>query len=169
MYTHSLVITINYKNSQSIFSPILLPWLPRTRPTIIIALSDLIRFCTTYIVSRWTHREHIRCPATNHTENTASSVVFTAPLHRNLSYPIVACVFIVAGMCSPSRCLEMCLTYPTATSLRLLVPSSLAVCHSSFLSVVSVCDVSPSCKLLSLFCGDFSPTAIDLLAKFRAF
>jgi hypothetical protein len=41
-------------------------------------------------------------------ENTAcSSVVFTAPLHNNGSYPIVACVFVAAGMCLPSRCLTM--------------------------------------------------------------
>jgi hypothetical protein len=32
------------------------------------------------------------------------------------------------------------------------------VCHHSFFSVVSACDVSPSCKLLGLFCYDFSPT-----------
>jgi hypothetical protein len=41
---------------------------------------------------------------TNHIENTASSIVFTAPLHRNGSYPIVACVFVVTGLCLPSRC-----------------------------------------------------------------
>jgi hypothetical protein len=33
--------------------------------------------------------------------------VFTAPLHSNGSYSIVACVFISAGMCLPSRCLAM--------------------------------------------------------------
>jgi hypothetical protein len=33
--------------------------------------------------------------------------VFTAPLHRNWSYSIVACVFVAAGMCLPSCCLAM--------------------------------------------------------------
>jgi hypothetical protein len=34
----------------------------------------------------------------NHIENTASSVVFTAPLHSNGSYPIVACVFVATRL-----------------------------------------------------------------------
>jgi hypothetical protein len=46
-----------------------------------------------------------------------------------------------------------------APSLRLFIPNSLSLCHHSFLSEVSACDVSPSCKLLGFFCGDFSPTA----------
>jgi hypothetical protein len=33
--------------------------------------------------------------------------VFTTPLHSNRSYSIVACVFVAAGMCLPSRCLAM--------------------------------------------------------------
>jgi hypothetical protein len=33
--------------------------------------------------------------------------VITAPLHRNGSYYIVACVLVAAGMCLPSRCLVM--------------------------------------------------------------
>jgi hypothetical protein len=33
--------------------------------------------------------------------------VFTLPLHSNGSYSIVACVFVVAGMCLPSRYLAM--------------------------------------------------------------
>jgi hypothetical protein len=46
----------------------------------------------------------------NHIENTTSSVVvFTALLHRNGSCQIIACIFIVAGMCSQSRCLAMVL------------------------------------------------------------
>jgi hypothetical protein len=47
----------------------------------------------------------------NHIENascdTGSIVVFRAPLHSNGSYPTVTCVFIPAGMCLPSHCLEM--------------------------------------------------------------
>jgi hypothetical protein len=34
----SLVITISYKNSQSIFSRTLLPWLPKTRSILVLAL-----------------------------------------------------------------------------------------------------------------------------------
>jgi hypothetical protein len=33
--------------------------------------------------------------------------VFAAPLHSNGSYSIVACAFVAAGMCLPSRCLAM--------------------------------------------------------------
>jgi hypothetical protein len=33
--------------------------------------------------------------------------LFTAPLTRNGSYPIVACVFVAAGMCLPTRCLAI--------------------------------------------------------------
>jgi hypothetical protein len=33
--------------------------------------------------------------------------VFTAPLHSNVSYSTIACVFVVAGMYLPSRCLAM--------------------------------------------------------------
>jgi hypothetical protein len=33
--------------------------------------------------------------------------VFTAPLHSNGSYSVVACVFVAAGMCLLSRCLAM--------------------------------------------------------------
>jgi hypothetical protein len=36
-----------------------------------------------------------------------SEGVFTAPLHSNGSFSIVACVFIVTGMCLPSCCLAM--------------------------------------------------------------
>jgi hypothetical protein len=33
--------------------------------------------------------------------------LFTAPLHSNGSYSIVAYVFVAAGMCLPNRCLAM--------------------------------------------------------------
>jgi hypothetical protein len=33
--------------------------------------------------------------------------VLTASLHSNRSYSIVACVFVAAGMCLPSRCLAL--------------------------------------------------------------
>jgi hypothetical protein len=37
--------------------------------------------------------------------------VFTTPLHSNGSYPMVACVFVGAGMCFPSRWLVMKVYY----------------------------------------------------------
>jgi hypothetical protein len=33
--------------------------------------------------------------------------VFTAPLHNNGSYSTIACVFVVARICLPNRCLPM--------------------------------------------------------------
>jgi hypothetical protein len=33
--------------------------------------------------------------------------VYTEPFHSNGSYSIVACVFVAAGMCLPSRCLAI--------------------------------------------------------------
>jgi hypothetical protein len=38
---------------------------------------------------------------------TMLQTVFTAPLHSNGNYLIVACVFVATGMCLPSRCLPM--------------------------------------------------------------
>jgi hypothetical protein len=59
-----------------------------------------LRSENTYVTQQWIYANHIG--------NIASSVViFTAPLHRNGSYPIVACIFIVTGMCLPCRCLAM--------------------------------------------------------------
>jgi hypothetical protein len=52
--------TINYKNSRSIFNRTLLPWLPRTRPTLalILRLSKL-NYTDSYILSAMTtHRKH---------------------------------------------------------------------------------------------------------------
>jgi hypothetical protein len=44
------------------------------------------------VLSRRTHK------------NTPSSIaLFTAPSHSNGSYPVVACVFLVTGICLPSR------------------------------------------------------------------
>jgi hypothetical protein len=90
----SLVITINYNSSQQIFSRTLLPWLPRTRSILVH-----IWFCSVLLYNLEAN-----------IENTASSiVVYTAPLHNNGSYLIVACVFVAAGMCLPSRSLVMIL------------------------------------------------------------
>jgi hypothetical protein len=104
----------------------LLPWQPRTRPFSFSFDSVLYHL---YGLET-DHRKHIRCPAMdiwNHTENTScdtgSTVVFTAPLHSNGSYPIVACVFVAAGMCLPSRCLEMGLhvTIHSNTDIHLFI------------------------------------------------
>jgi hypothetical protein len=40
--------------------------------------------------------------------------VFTTPLHNNESYLIVACAFVAAEMCLPSRCLAMDVYYDFA-------------------------------------------------------
>jgi hypothetical protein len=44
--------------------------------------------------------------------------VFTAPLHSNGSYSIVACVFVVAAMCLPSRCLQWIWVFPVIFTLN---------------------------------------------------
>jgi hypothetical protein len=73
--------------------------------------SDLTWFFTTYTLSRRIHRKHIRCPATDICEPHRKhlflySCIYSA-LHSNGSYPIVAFVFVVAGMYLPRRCLAM--------------------------------------------------------------
>jgi hypothetical protein len=66
-------------------------------------------------------------------ENTASSVVvFTAPLHSNGSYFIVACVFITAGMCLPSRCLAMSLYVTIWTFLRTALAAGVHLAQGQF-------------------------------------
>jgi hypothetical protein len=42
-----------------------------------------------------------------HSFSIVGKVCYTAPLHNNGIYSIVACVFVAAGMCLPSRCLAM--------------------------------------------------------------
>jgi hypothetical protein len=67
----------------------------------------LIYDWTTYIVSRRTHRKHIRCPAMDicepYRKHLFPHCIYSA-LYSSGSSPIVACVFVVAGMCLPSRC-----------------------------------------------------------------
>jgi hypothetical protein len=100
----------HYNNSQSIFSRTLLPWPPRTRSILVLIL---ISFGS---VSRWTDRKHIRCPAMDicepHRKHLFIYCIYSA-LHINRSYPIVACVFVAAGTCLPSRC--------PATGLRVII------------------------------------------------
>jgi hypothetical protein len=74
---------------------------------------SLIWFCAVvFILSRGGSIENTSVAQqwiyVNHTENTASSIVaFTAPPHRNGSYTIVVCIFVVAGICLPRRCPTM--------------------------------------------------------------
>jgi hypothetical protein len=69
----------------------------------------LIYDWTTYVVSRRTHKQHIRCPVMDICKRHRKHLFFCctsaySALHSSGSYPIVACVFDVAGMCLPSRC-----------------------------------------------------------------
>jgi hypothetical protein len=66
----SLLIAINYNNSQSIFSRTLLPWLPKTCsiPILVLRLTSDLRLYH-LLISRWTHRKHIRCPAMDKCES----------------------------------------------------------------------------------------------------
>jgi hypothetical protein len=61
-----------------------------------------------YIVSRRIHRKHIRCPAMDisepHRRHLFLYCFIYRAFHSNGNYPIVACVFVVAGMCLPSHC-----------------------------------------------------------------
>jgi hypothetical protein len=75
--------------------------------------THLTPFCNTYIVSRRTHRKHIRFAAMETYEPQMKHIflyccIYSA-LHRNGSYLIAACVFIAAGMYLRSRCLEISL------------------------------------------------------------
>jgi hypothetical protein len=67
----------------------------------------LIYDWTTYIVQKRIRRKQNRCPATDicepHTKYLFLCCIYSA-LYSNGSYPVVACVFVVAGMCLPSRC-----------------------------------------------------------------
>jgi hypothetical protein len=56
----------------------------------------------TSVVPQWIYANHIE----NTTCDTGSIVAFTAPSHSSGSYPIVSWIFVAAGMCLPSRCLE---------------------------------------------------------------
>jgi hypothetical protein len=59
-----------------------------------------------HIVSGRIHRKHRFCSYPNNTA-IGSRGVPSSPLHRNGSSSLVACVFVAAGMCLPSRCLAM--------------------------------------------------------------
>jgi hypothetical protein len=105
----TLLIAINYNASQPIYSLTLLPGLCEdSLHSHFRTTSHLIMFCTTYIVSRRIHRKHVPCSGMDicesHTKHLLLYCRIYSALHSNGSYPIVACVFIIAEMCSPSRC-----------------------------------------------------------------
>jgi hypothetical protein len=52
----------------------------------------------TFVAQQWIYANHIE-----NTSYDTGSIVLTVPLHSNGSYPIVACVFVAAGMCLPRR------------------------------------------------------------------
>jgi hypothetical protein len=74
-----------------------------------------------YIASRRTDRKHrfLCCKGMS-----------TASFHSNGSYSIVACIFVVAGMCLPSRCLAMDIHVTVLwcmSGVELLLPNSIKV------------------------------------------
>jgi hypothetical protein len=94
----SLLIIIDYNNSQSIFSRTLL-WLARTRSILVLRLlPDLRLHC--FIASRRIHRKHIRCPTMDicepHTKHRFFYCRIYRALHSNGNYPIIPYVFVVA-------------------------------------------------------------------------
>jgi hypothetical protein len=70
-FVQSLLITINYQNSLSIFSLTLLPWLPRACPIHLLVLRRLSNWITLTLISS-RHRPH--------TENTALLLLRECPL-----------------------------------------------------------------------------------------
>jgi hypothetical protein len=83
-----LIITISYKNSQIIFSRILLPWLPRTRSILILVLRLTSDLRLDYLYSLETdHRKHLFLYC-----------IYSA-LHSNGSYTIVSRLFVAACFC----------------------------------------------------------------------
>jgi hypothetical protein len=100
-YTSLTVTTAHMKSSLRSLIPFL-PFLQKhlrvSSPeldTILILAAWVPRF----IASRRTDRKHrfLYC----------CKGVFRASLHSDRSYPIVACLFVAAGMCLPSPCLAM--------------------------------------------------------------
>jgi hypothetical protein len=69
--------------------------------------------------------------------------VFTAPLHSNGGYSIVACTFVAAGMCLPSWCLAMDFSYFTIPAFGRHV----TICFPFVfrINAVSIEDIFPLC------------------------
>jgi hypothetical protein len=139
----SLIITINYKNSQRLSAdPVFLECQGLAPILVLVLRLTLIYDWTTYIVWRWTHRRHIHCPAMDicepHRKHHFLYCIYSA-LHRNGSYPIVACVFVVAYRCRlylATGCLpRTCLRRNMFTKS---LPSNGSACHSMLNDVSSI-------------------------------
>jgi hypothetical protein len=101
-FVHSLLITINYKDSHSIFSRTLLPWLPRTRSILIL----ILRLSPLYFVvlcSVLFYNSSARTPR--------KTLVICKECLCICSLPSNGCPSLVesvtSGMFLPSRCLAM--------------------------------------------------------------
>jgi hypothetical protein len=107
----SFVITTNYKNSKSIFSLTLLPWLPRTRSflVLVLRLSHSVLYHLHSLEAG--HRKHIRSSVMDicepHTKHLFLYRFIYSALRSNWSYPIIDCVFVAARMCLSSRYLQI--------------------------------------------------------------
>jgi hypothetical protein len=136
--TSSVTVSPNHNQLQelTIFSRTLLPWLPRTR-TIPFAFYDwlLIYDWTTYRVSKRIHRRHILYPAMDtcelHRKYLFLYFCIYSALHRNGSYPIVACISVVSYCCRlylAMGCLaRICLRGNVFTES---LPSNGSTCHT---------------------------------------
>jgi hypothetical protein len=95
--------TITHNHNQSSVEPFFLDCQGLTPFLFSFYVWLLMYNWTTYIVLRWTHRKHIRCPAMDicepHTIHHFLYCYIYSTLRRNGSYPIVACVFVVAYCC----------------------------------------------------------------------
>jgi hypothetical protein len=97
----------------------------------------LIYDWTIYIVSKRNRRKHIRCSAMDicepHRKHRFLYCCIYSALHRNGSYPIVACVFVVAYYCRlylATGCLpRICLRGNVFTES---FPSNESTCHNMY-------------------------------------
>jgi hypothetical protein len=98
IYNSLTVTTAHARSSFHMLSLLLTGWLLTDNWTSDFRLTD--NYCWLLVIQIQVGPHHI--------ENTASTiVVFTVPQHSNISYPITSCVFVAAGMCLASHCIEM--------------------------------------------------------------
>jgi hypothetical protein len=96
---YNLLFTINYKNSQSIFSRTLLPWLSRAHPILVLVLW-LTPLYFVVLYSLPSYNSSIR-----KTRVTCQECVFIGSLLINGCPTIVESV--ISGMCFPNRCVAV--------------------------------------------------------------
>jgi hypothetical protein len=80
-------------------------------------------------------------------ENTTSLLFrscVSAPFHSNGSYSIVACVFLAAGMCLPTRCLAMDVysDFTVPAFGRHVIVFSFSICYNLPRSMLSICSIN---------------------------